>query len=642
MNKTTLSPGSGCMVKATARILSPYFFFLFLSLMAGLVGCDKDEEDVLTLTHSDLMFGEAGGTETIKVEASSSWNVRLTDNEASSWLTLTNTTGKKGQGSFTLIVARNRSYDDRTGEITIQAGQAITTLQIKQSKKETFIIEGHKEFIASPAAATFTIPIKKNIDYQAVVSNDSRSWISIVDTKGLTAAELTVAIDENTSPNDREGSILFSTSNPELNDTIYIGQLGILFSISSPAIKTTAEANTKKLHVAVNLLPVNTALAGGEDWCRVTEDTRSEDEWGTLTLTYAIEFSENTTGQDRSTSLTIQYGSYSQTVPITQQAESPDEYYADKEYILLQQASVGDGVDLVVMGDGFAHHDLMEGGRYEQIMKQAMEYFFNIEPYTSLRQYFNVYMIAAESDGEGVNGEFPSVKVNNKFDSTYGEGTNITFNDLLCEQYVRSIPDLKRKKEIIAILVLNSYKYAGTTYMYSDGFAIAACPMSIKESPLDFEGLIHHEAGGHGFGMLADEYIYYDKQIPQADKNLVLQFHQAGFMQNIDFTKDLSRILWKNFIGIDKYNYVSAVEGAYMYSRGIWRPEKASCMDDNIPYYNAPSRWFIANRIMRLAGEKYTFEEFVKQDNVRPPVVQGTKSARKKVPPLGRPVLIIR
>ena len=42
-----------------------------------------------------------------------------------------------------------------------------------------------------------------------------------------------------------------------------------------------------------------------------------------------------------------------------------------------------------------------------------------------------------------------------------------------------------------------------------------------------------------------------------------------------------------------------------------------SCMVNNQAYFNAPSREQIVKRIKELAGETYSFEEFIANDKLR-------------------------
>ena len=201
---------------------------------------------------------------------------------------------------------------------------------------------------------------------------------------------------------------------------------------------------------------------------------------------------------------------------------------------------------------------------------------------------------------------------------------------------------IDRETEVTGILILNSRKYAGTAIMYSNGFSVAACPISGDIPTYDFEALFHHEVGGHAFGRLGDEYRYYGV-IPSKDKERLKLWQSYGYYHNLDLTNDLTQILWADFTKIPKYAYVGAFEGGFLYNYGVWRPEYLSCMENNIPYFNAPSRWRIVERIAKLADVPITFDDFVRQDHVSPPTDAMTRAARsRKHIPLGEPILIIQ
>ena len=51
-----------------------------------------------------------------------------------------------------------------------------------------------------------------------------------------------------------------------------------------------------------------------------------------------------------------------------------------------------------------------------------------------------------------------------------------------------------------------------------------------------------------------------------------------------------------------------------MHTRGIYRSEATSCMNNNIPYYSAISRQAIVERIKEYAGEEFTLESFYALD----------------------------
>ena len=364
-------------------------------------------------------------------------------------------------------------------------------------------------------------------------------------------------------------------------------------------------------------------------------------ESGTLNsgkLTFQVK--ENETRLSREAEIIIYNDIYrlADTIKVIQAAYNVEQY-ADGEYVVIQESVKGD-VSLIVLGDGFLREDLSFGAEYESVMRQGVEYFFSIEPYKSYRDYFNVYMVVAESEEEGV-GEKSIIgggTVNNKFGTAYGSGTEIVCDDELIFEYARKVKELPEDKPITVLVVLNSDKYAGTAYLYGDGNSIALCPMSTAEPPGDFEGIVHHEAGGHAFGFLCDEYVYYQREMPNDRKKGIKEWQELGFQMNLDFTDDLDEVLWKDFIGYDKYAPVGAYEGGYEYQYGVWRSEENSCMNNNIPYYNVQSRWCIVKRIMELSEMEFSVQDFMANDNPVYPVAGRAVGNREDFIPLGNPV----
>ena len=83
--------------------------------------------------------------------------------------------------------------------------------------------------------------------------------------------------------------------------------------------------------------------------------------------------------------------------------ESSD-YSEDGKVTTLQTATTGKGVDLVILGDGFSDKQVTNG-TLQKTAKAAMEDLFSVEPYKSLRDRFNVYLVSAVSkNNEYFNG----------------------------------------------------------------------------------------------------------------------------------------------------------------------------------------------------------------------------------------------
>ena len=100
-----------------------------------------------------------------------------------------------------------------------------------------------------------------------------------------------------------------------------------------------------------------------------------------------------------------------------------------------------------------------------------------------------------------------------------------------------------------------------------------------------------------------------------------------GFYTNISLSGSWHDVPWSHMIHDPQYsNVVDVYEGAHEHSRGVWRSEATSCMNNNIPYYNAISRESMVKRIMKYAGEEYSFEAFKALDHESLPSTATTRA----------------
>ncbi|MBR4298836.1 MAG: hypothetical protein IKT59_03895 [Bacteroidales bacterium] len=288
---------------------------------------------------------------------------------------------------------------------------------------------------------------------------------------------------------------------------------------------------------------------------------------------------------------------------------------------LLQQASGGIGIDLVIMGDAYTGEDISSGA-YEDAVEAAMEAFFDIEPYSTYRHLFNVWSVVAVSE-DNVYEEGSSTA----FGCRFITGSSVEGNDDKCMEYAGKAVSADRLDETLVIVVMNSDSYGGTCYMYPStegnygmGHAVAYIPFN--EGGNSFAKLVQHEAGGHGFAKLADEYSYYaNGAIPDTEKQRLRQYEKYGWWRNVDFTNDSNTVKWAAFLQDERYagEGLDVYEGAFSYARGVWRSTSTSLMKSNSSVFNVPSREAIWCRIHRLAfgsSWRYDREDFVRYDAV--------------------------
>lgn len=304
--------------------------------------------------------------------------------------------------------------------------------------------------------------------------------------------------------------------------------------------------------------------------------------------------------------------------------------YDEDEVITLQKATRGNGVNLVFLGDGYNNKDIANG-TYLKDMKQQMEYFFDVEPYSTYRDYFNVYTAIALSQESGVG--TVNTLCDNKFETTFTGGASLMCNTNDVFKYALRMPTVNsgNLNQTLIVLTPNTTDYGGVTSMWADGSAIAITPKSSDIYPYDSRGIVQHEAGGHGFGKLGDECVYLNSFIQNSASEAEFNAAKAnGWYENLSLTNKMHEVPWSHLIFNDKYSAVVDIyEGGFMHSRGVFRSELNSCMNNNIPYFNTISREAIVKRIKQYAGETYSFDEFVKNDNPNP----GSRSTRYNVAP---------
>jgi len=310
--------------------------------------------------------------------------------------------------------------------------------------------------------------------------------------------------------------------------------------------------------------------------------------------------------------------------------ESTD-YSKDGEALTLQTKTVGKGVNFVLVGDGYVDKDMGAGGKYETVMKEAMEHLFSVEPLKSYREYFNVYAVKAVSKNEGIG-----LPRETAFSSAYGTGTTVSGNDAAVATYAEKVPGINLTQTPV-LVVLNSPAYAGTTYTYSDGSSIAYCP-NIGFDSKSFSEVVHHELLGHAFGRLLDEYIYNNTAITP---EYIQQFNDFRTLLNMGYNLTLNPadLPWQHIIGQPGYGMVGSYEGGYFFTQGVWRSEENSCMNDNVAYFSAISRELMVKRILETAGETFTWEKFVAKDKYEP-VLKSPLRAAKQFVPLAPPVFV--
>lgn len=300
------------------------------------------------------------------------------------------------------------------------------------------------------------------------------------------------------------------------------------------------------------------------------------------------------------------------------------DYSQDGKVSQLNIASQGKGIPIVIMGDGFVDKEIADGS-YSRTMNQAMEHLFSEEPIKSLREYFNVYQVAAVSKRNIFDGTSSTVFGTVPDHQTMG----IDVDASQVMKYVKKVEEID-SIHALAVVIMNMNINKGVTYMMASNkisdysYSIALCPVIDSLKSEMFRSVLVHEAVGHGFAKLADEYVRSTEGSATDDdiKELKERHEKYGWFLNVDSEKDSTKVLWTKFIYDAEFSNekIGTYEGGYTFFKGVYRPSEESMMRSNDAPFNAPSRQVIYNKVMKMALDRTpTYQEFVEFDKTHKP-----------------------
>lgn len=498
--------------------------------------------------------------------------------------------------------------------------------------------------LASAANSQTVISFTSTREWKASTSSE---WLLISPTSGEagTYQMALTASSKNNNKNSRTATVNLVSAGLTQSFTVTQSPAEYV-ELEQTAYYTEAQGGSLQIKFTTNLSTDELAIYGTVSWLTQPANSRTDQAYVVnLTVLPNEEEKERTAylyfcktnGEEEEEILN--------SVTIIQEGTDTNtstDYSADKTVRILQRATQGNGLPIVLMGDGFLDTDIANG-TYDEVMNKAMENLFTEEPLKSLQSYFNVYSVTAVSRSNKFDG------YNTAFQCQMegGMSTLITGNDENVIDYIQCVEGID-VSETLAVVVLNSPSYAGTTYFgyYSESqvteLAIAYCPIIYDLENDSFRQVLVHEAVGHGFAKLEDEYSYEENgKMPSEEINNVKVLQSYGWAQNVDFTQDENAILWSSFLKDSRYSSegIDIYEGACTYMSGVYRPTEDSMMNTNTCGFNAPSRKAIYDMVMRRGeNRETTYEEFADFDSRNVSQVQTlTRSSNAISRPFTRP-----
>jgi hypothetical protein len=616
------------------------------ALLVGVcfTGCKKDPPPLLALSPNVVTISSNGDQMTIDLKSNVSWKITSV---IPNWLIINPTSGN-GNAQIHVHGVPNTMYN-RTSIIQI------TGAEIGSNVSATLHVTQHlisfnfdlSNILLGADGKVVQVALNTEAEWSVEGCPD---WSEITPKSGAGNSKINVSASTNANKKERTGTISFKyydqtislplsqQGNPAYNQPPDAPEL--LFPSNHATNVSTypnfewrcsdPDGDPLTYNVSVSVNGIDFTEYGPFDNTKVYLDVELKP---STTYHYRIKANDGDNGI-----------TYSDTYSFTTLHRS---VYADGEVISYIESLKPKPVVLVFTGDGYVAQDCNVGGLFEQNASEGIEALFSVEPYKTYRDFFSVYIVIAHSLESGATQKDIGSYKMTAFGSTFeGTGTSMTTNTDKAFDYARKVPVMADYgiNNTCVLMMVNQDRYAGTCWMWGNGRSVAICPVSKRSGTTGFASIVLHEAGGHGFGRLADEYVTSNGRIPDSEVLSNRAGQSAGMYLNVDFTSDPQKILWSHFLGLPGYNRVDIVEGGAYYALGVWRSEQTNCMINNIKYYSVACREQIVKRILTISGEGYTLEKFFENDWVRAPGAAAEMETKtfdpKSFIPLAPPVVI--
>ena len=300
--------------------------------------------------------------------------------------------------------------------------------------------------------------------------------------------------------------------------------------------------------------------------------------------------------------------------------------------------------NIVYLSEGYKD---TEYSMYDDMLEVSVKALFEIEPFKSYKDYFNVYSVFAVSKDSGITADVETyhyadlslLSYHYKADTAFGmhwsvsaapNSGNNSFGMTFPNWFESKVLDYGKKAtnrvNHFAFIINGLFQYKPdnaknelghffgfANWLYNYGNLPICYNMGYTQGGQrdSFGKMSTHEIG-HGFG-LGDEYVESRYEISPDS----LQAY-ASRWYNIDITNDPSKVKWSHFIGRQGYENVGIFEGAH-YGKNIYRPTENSLMRDQYmsnPFrtFNAPSREGIVRELFKVVGETFTLDKFFEKD----------------------------
>ena len=202
--------------------------------LKGTINIEQNGKNGIVLTQTDYELTKEAQSLNVEVQTTVQIEVIISDS-GKSWVSLVSTKALDPK-TYSFAIKKNETYDNRQCTVTFKqkGGEMSNSITIRQAQTDYLEIE-KTEYEVSEEEQTIGITVKSNIDYQLIIADSCKEWISEVTTKGLQSDLRTILVAYNHG-GSRSGSVILE--GPSIRKEIIIRQHAGVVEFDDVAFKS--------------------------------------------------------------------------------------------------------------------------------------------------------------------------------------------------------------------------------------------------------------------------------------------------------------------------------------------------------------------------------------------------------------------
>ncbi len=181
------------------------------------------QQDAIIISSKEYNVSSEAQSLEIKLQTNTDLEIIIPDT-AQEWISHTSTKALVDK-IIVLDVKANEEYDSRTCSIVVKQKNSTLadTVKISQAQKNALVIS-QKEYKLTAAAHALEVKLQTNVNFEVIIPDKAKSWVSYVETKALSDRTIILNIKANDSYGERISEIYIKDKASSLQDTISIQQ----------------------------------------------------------------------------------------------------------------------------------------------------------------------------------------------------------------------------------------------------------------------------------------------------------------------------------------------------------------------------------------------------------------------------------